>query len=54
MTVAWLSIERWLEQSQPPRIGDWCEEWAAFGLRELDAYRAKHAAFDDYLRRRGL
>jgi hypothetical protein len=31
----------------------WLEEWIAFGLRELDAYLVRHAAFTEWLEARG-
>jgi hypothetical protein len=31
---------------------NWLAEWVAFGLRELDAYLRRQAAFDAYYRRR--
>ena len=33
---------------------DFCALFAAHGLRQLDAYLAKWAAYDDYLARRSL
>lgn len=30
----------------------WIRDWVADGLAELELYLARHAAFEDYLRRR--
>lgn len=31
----------------------WVEDWIGVGIDELEAYLAKHAAFEDYIAARG-
>lgn len=47
------TVTHWLEQSADPRHPQWVEANVRHGIACLGQYLARHAAFEDYLRRSG-